>query len=72
MHPQFPPLTTVGTFLKESIGLDILGVTFDSKMTFEKRLHSASLAASQRLGIVRKFWRVFYDSFFSNNNNYNS
>ena len=33
-----PPLTIGGTVLKESDGLVILGVTFDSKMTFEKHL----------------------------------
>ena len=33
MHPQSPPLTISGTVLKESDDLDILGVTFDSKMT---------------------------------------
>ena len=41
--------------------LVILGVTFDSKMTFEKHLRSVSSAASQRLGILRKSWRVFHD-----------
>ena len=47
--------------LKESADLDILGVTFDSKMTFEKHLRLVSRAASQRLGILRKSWRVFHD-----------
>ena len=61
MHPQSPPLTIGGTVLKESDGLVILGVTFDSKMTFEKHLRSVSRAASQRLDILRKSWRVFHD-----------
>ena len=61
MHPQSPPLTIGGTVLKESYGLVILGVTFDSKMTLEKHLHSVSRAASQRLGILTKSWRVFHD-----------
>ena len=39
----------------------ILGVTFDSKMTFEKHLRSVSRAASHRLGILRKSWQVFHD-----------
>ena len=39
--------------LKESDDLVILGVTFDSKMTFEKHLRSVSRAASQRLGVLR-------------------
>ena len=56
MHPQSPPLTTGRTVLKESADLVILGVTFDSKMTFEKHLRSISRAASQRLGILRKSW----------------
>ena len=47
--------------LKESDDLDILGVTFDSKLTFEKHLRSVSRAASQRLGILRKSWRGFQD-----------
>ena len=42
MHPQSPPLTNGGTVLKESDGPIILGVTFDSKMTFKKHLRSVS------------------------------
>ena len=59
-----PPVTllTIGaTVLKESDDRVILEVTFDSKMTFEKHLRSVSRAASQRLGILRKSWRVFHD-----------
>ena len=58
---QSTPLTIDGTVLKESDDLDILGVTFYSKMTLENHLHSVSRAASQRLGILRKSWRVFHD-----------
>ena len=47
--------------LKESDDLVIFGVTLDSKMTFAKHLRSVSRAASQRLGILRKSWRVFHD-----------
>ena len=36
-------------------------MTFDSKVTFEKHLRSVSRAPSQRLGILRKSWRVFHD-----------
>ena len=36
-------------------------MTFVSKATFEKHLRSVSRAASQRLGILRKSWRVFHD-----------
>ena len=61
MHPQLPPLTISRTVLKESDDLVMLGVTFDSKLTFEKLLRLVSRAASQRLGILRKSWRVFHD-----------
>ena len=61
MHPQSPPLTFGRTVLKESYDHVTFGVTFDSKMTFEKHLRSVSRAASQRLGILRKSWRVFRD-----------
>ena len=61
MHPQSPALAIGGTVLKESDDLVILGVTFDSKMTFEKYLRSVSRAASQRFGILRKSWQVFHD-----------
>ena len=65
MHPQSTPLTIDSTVLKESDDLDKLGVTFDSKLTFEKHLHSVSRAASQRLGILRKSWQVFHDRLLS-------
>ena len=61
MDPQSLPLTIGGTVLKESDDHVILGVTFNFKMTFEKHLRSVSRAASQRLGILRKSWRVFHD-----------
>ena len=50
--------------LNESDDLDIFGVTFDSKMTFEKHLRSASIVNFQRLCILRKSWLVFHDRLF--------
>ena len=61
MHPQSLLLTIGGTVRQESDDHVILWVTFDSKMTFEKHLCSVSIAVSQRLGILRKSWRVFHD-----------
>ena len=61
MHPQSPALTIGRTVLKESDDLVILGVTSDSKMTFEKQHCSVSRAASQRLGILKSSWQVFHD-----------
>ena len=56
-----PPLTIGRTVLKGSDELVILGGTFDSKMTFGKHLLMVSRAVSQRLGILRKSWRMFHD-----------
>ena len=42
MHPLSPPLTIGGTVPKKSDDLVILGVTFDSKKTFEKYLRAVS------------------------------
>ena len=54
VHPQSTPLTLDGTVLKKSAYLVTLGVTVDSKMTFEKHIRSFSSAAAQRLGFMRK------------------
>ena len=64
MHLKSTTLTICGTILKESDDVVILGVTFDTKMTFEKHLRLVSRAASQRPGILRKSWRVFHDRSF--------
>ena len=61
IHPQSSPLTFGRTVLKESYDVVTLGVTFDSKLTYEKHLRSVTRAASQRLGILRKSWLVFHD-----------
>ena len=59
MYLQSPTLTIGETVPKKSDDLDMLAVEFDFKMTLEKHLRLVSRAASQRLGILRKSWRVF-------------
>ena len=62
MRPQSPPLTIGGLALKEYDDLDnILGLTFDSKITFRTHRRSVSRSACQRLSILRMSWRVFND-----------
>ena len=46
MPPQWPPLTLGGPVLVESVDSDILGMTFDAKMTFEDHICSISRGAS--------------------------
>ena len=43
MPPQSPPLTVSGTVLEESDNLNILRVTFESKLTFEKYICSVQV-----------------------------
>ena len=64
MLPPSPPLTVGGTVLKESDDFFILGVTFHSKLTFEKHLRLVSGVASQKFGMLRKHCQVFHDRLF--------
>ena len=52
MHPQSPALTIVRTVLNKSDDLVILGVTFYSKMTFEKHLFQSSFSKAWYLGVL--------------------
>ena len=60
MHPMSPALTIGGTVLKKSDYHVMMGVTFDSKKSFEKYLSWISRAASQRHGILIMSWHVFH------------
>ena len=51
MHPQSTPVTIGGTVLKETADLVILGVTFDSKMTFREASSLGFQSSFSRLGI---------------------
>ena len=61
MHPLSPASIIGETVLKESDFLVILGVIFNSKMTFEKHYRSVSRSAFQRLRILRKSWLVSHE-----------
>ena len=39
----------------------ILGVMFDSKFTFEKHIRSISSSVAQKIGLLRKSYRIFGD-----------
>ena len=55
MLPQSPPLPIGRTVLKESDDLVILGVTFESNMTFEKHLNSVSRADFSKTWYLEEF-----------------
>ena len=56
-----PPLCVGNTHLAESEFLTILGVTYDSHLTFEKHLSNVSANAARKLGIVRKASYIYKD-----------
>ena len=57
--PQFLVISLNGVALREFTQLEILGVTFDAKLTFETHLRMVAKSASQRIGIMRRAWRIF-------------
>jgi len=62
VNPPAPALYLDGVELKNVKSLVILGVTFDSKLTFAEHLRSVSKSVPQRIGILRKSRKVFRDS----------
>ena len=58
LYPPHPPLSLCGTSLEESDHLLLLGVTLDSKLTFEKHIRQMAASISQKIGILRKCYRT--------------
>ena len=53
-RPDFPPATFAGEIIADSDHLKLLGVTFDSKLGFQRHIHAVAVKASQRLGFLRR------------------
>ena len=51
-----------GVFICTSPNLDILGETFDIKLTFEDHVPGIVSRVSQRIGILRLMKRIFVDT----------
>ena len=60
-HP-YGDLILSGVSIRASPNLDILWVTFDSKLTFEDHLHDIVFRIFQRIGILRLVKRIFVDT----------
>ena len=60
-NPPHPVLYLDNSPLSSSPSLKILGVTFDTRLTFETQIRSMASSASQKVGIVRKGFGVFQD-----------
>ena len=62
LQPQHPDLFIDNIPLTTSDSFKILGITFDSKFTFESHLRSVSSVIAQKLGLLRKSYKIFGDS----------
>ena len=58
----FPDLVIDGTVVEMVSELKILGVIFDSKLTFEKQVRAIAASALRRVGILRKTMIIFRDA----------
>ena len=56
-----PGLLKSNSSLSTCESFKILGVTFDSKSTFEKHIHSIYASVAQKIGLLRKSFRIFGD-----------
>ena len=61
VFPPQPDLLVGSTSLNSCDSFKILGVMFDSKFTFERRIHSISSSVAQKIGLLRKSFRIFGD-----------
>ena len=59
--PAFPNLELEGVLIDNVFELRVLGVILDHKLIFESHLRSVAASASQKLGILRKTYKVFSD-----------
>ena len=61
VFPPHPDLLVGSTSLNSCEFFKILGVTFDSKFTFERHIRSISSLDAQKIGLLRKSFRIFGD-----------
>ena len=61
LYPQHSELHINNTVLATCNSFKILGLTFDNKLTFEKHIRNVASGISQKIGILRKCFKVFGD-----------
>lgn len=59
--PQHPDLSIDNVSLNLYDSFKILGVILDSKFTFEKHIRSVSSSIAQKIGLLRKSFKIFGD-----------
>ena len=61
LQPQHPVLSVDGDSIPDSSTLKLLGVIFDSKLTFETHVRSVASRVGQKIGLLRKCRRIYVD-----------
>lgn len=61
LYPDHPDLFINNIALTSCESFKILGVLFDSKFTFEQHLRSVSSFVAQKIGLLRKSYKIFGD-----------
>ena len=59
VNPPHPPLVVDGQILKLNDSMKILGITLDSKLTFEKHITNITSTLSRLIGLLRKSLKIF-------------
>ena len=62
MNPPLGDLVMSEVSIRASLNLDILGMKFDSKLTFEDRVSGIVSCVFQRIGILRLVKRIFVET----------
>ena len=61
LFPEHPIVLINGVIINRANQLKLLGVTLDSKLTFESHIRNMSVGISQKLGILRKSRKIYED-----------
>ena len=61
LYPNHPDFIINNAVLNTCESFKILVVLFDSKFTFEQHVHSVSSSVAQKIGLLRKSYRIFGD-----------
>ena len=62
VNPPHGDLVLSGVSIRASPNLDILGVKFDNKLTFDDHVRGIVFRVSHRIGILRLVKRIFLDT----------
>ena len=60
LEPPHPDLIVDGETIENCSSIKLLGVIFDSKLSFEDHLRSVTSSISQKVGLLRKCRRIFH------------